>query len=262
MKSTKNLMNLKGRIALITGAAGKLGMLFSETLFNLGASLILVDKREFKPNLVTSKKQSVISYKSDLENHAEREKLIEDIKLNHRSINILINNAAFVGSSNLDNWNSGFESQSIESFRSAIEVNLTAAFHLTRDLTPLLKNSEGATIINIGSIYGLYGPDWRIYHGTSLGNPAAYGISKAGLFQFTKWLATTLAPNIRVNAISPGGISRNQHEDFVSAYVSRTPLGRMATEEDFRGTITYLATDMSEYLTGQIIQVDGGWGVW
>ena len=89
----------------------------------------------------------------------------------------------------------------------------------------------------MGSIYGLIGPDLRIYDGTTMGNPAAYAASKGGLIQLTKWLATTLAPEVRVNCVSPGGVFRNQDEKFVSAYVSRTPLGRMADESDIVGAM-------------------------
>ena len=95
-----------------------------------------------------------------------------------------------------------------------------------------------------------------------MANPAAYGASKGGLIQLTRWLSTTLAPSIRVNAISPGGVFRNQPDLFVKRYETRTPLARMATENDFRGIIAYLASDMSSYVTGQVISVDGGWGVW
>ena len=126
----------------------------------------------------------------------------------------------------------------------------------------MLKSQEGASIINIASIYGLYGPDWSLYEGTNMNNPAAYAASKGGLIQLTKWLATTIAPEVRVNAISPGGIFRNQSTIFVKRYEDKTPLGRMASEDDFRGAIAYLATDMSKYVTGQNFSVDGGWGVW
>ena len=95
-----------------------------------------------------------------------------------------------------------------------------------------------------------------------MANPAAYAASKGGLLQLTRWLATTLAPKIRVNAISPGGIARNQPSSFVERYEARTPLGRMATEDDFRGAIAYLASDMSTYVTGQNLRVDGGWCSW
>jgi len=108
----------------------------------------------------------------------------------------------------------------------------------------------------------MYGPDWNLYEGTSMGNPAAYGTAKGGLIQLTRWLATTVAPQIRVNTISPGGIYRNQPKQFVERYKSKTPLRRMATEDDFRGVVAYLASDMSKYVTGQNINVDGGWGAW
>jgi NAD(P)-dependent dehydrogenase (short-subunit alcohol dehydrogenase family) len=95
-----------------------------------------------------------------------------------------------------------------------------------------------------------------------MGNPAAYGASKGGLAQLTRWLATTLAPDIRVNAMSPGGVLRNQPKAFVKRYADRTPLRRMATEGDFRGAIAFLASDLSQYVTGQVLRVDGGWGEW
>ncbi len=95
-----------------------------------------------------------------------------------------------------------------------------------------------------------------------MSNPAAYSASKGGLLQLTRWLATTLAPHIRVNAISPGGVFRNQPQQFVERYVAKTPLARMATEADFRGAVVYFATRMSSYVTGHTLNVDGGWGVW
>ena len=95
-----------------------------------------------------------------------------------------------------------------------------------------------------------------------MSNPAAYGSSKGGLLQLTRWLATTIAPAVRVNAISPGGIARGQVQSFVERYKARTPLGRMATEDDFHGAVAFLASDMSAYVTGQNLSIDGGWGVW
>ena len=91
-----------------------------------------------------------------------------------------------------------------------------------------------------------------------MGNPAAYSSSKGGLIQLTKWLSSTLAPDVRVNALSPGGMWRNQDTKFVERYESKTLLGRMGTEEDLKGIIAYLASDLSVYVTGQNIVVDGG----
>ena len=127
-------------------------------------------------------------------------------------LDILINCAALVGSSELPGWNSSFEEQRVETWRQALEVNLTAPFVLTQAATELLRASGHGTIINVGSIYGLVGPDWRLYEGTKLGNPAAYAASKGGLLQLTRWMATTLAPEIRVNVITAGGVYRKTAE--------------------------------------------------
>ena len=159
-------------------------------------------------------------------------------------------------------WSVPFEDQSVETWRRAIEVNLTAVFDLSQGLHSLLKASKGGSIINIASIYGMNGVDWSLYEGTSMSNPAAYAASKGGLIQLTRWLATTIAPEVRVNAIAPGGIFRNQPEGFVKRYEAKTPLGRMATEEDFRGAIAYLSSDLSRYVTGHVLMVDGGWSSW
>ena len=137
---------------------------------------------------------------------------------------------------------------------------MICAFHLSQGLYKKLKQSGNGSIINISSIYGVYSPDWKIYKETNLGNSSAYASAKAGLIQLTKWLSSTLAPNIRVNSISPGGIFRDQPKKFVKAYNNRTSLGRMATEEDLMGIIAYLASDASSYVTGQNIIIDGGWG--
>ena len=95
-----------------------------------------------------------------------------------------------------------------------------------------------------------------------MGNPAAHAVSKGGLLQLTKWLATVLAPNVWVNAITPGGVWRDQSEVFHKRYIERTPLGRMTTEEDFKGAVSYLASDLSSYVTGQNIIVDSAWTAW
>lgn len=263
----KTLLNLKGRRALITGASGVLGRMMANTLAELGAELILVDLPGSELNGLVElieEKWNVKShyYYCNLEEQEQRIELLGSINNTFDELNILINNAAFIGASDLNGWSVPFEKQTVDTWRRAMEVNLTSVFELCKELTPLLNKSKGANIINIASIYGKYGPDWRLYDDTSMSNPAAYSASKGGLIQLTRWLATTIAPNIRVNAISPGGVFRNQPEQFIHRYESRTPLARMATEDDFRGAIAYLCSDMSSYVTGQNLEVDGGWGVW
>lgn len=265
MKSLKQLGSLRGRLALITGAAGYLGQTISETLVEMGADLILTDLdkdglHSLKRKLDIQEMSKIICIEANLEEENSRSYLIDQVN-SIGDIDILINNAAFVGTSSLDGWSVKFPDQSIQTWRRALEVNLTAVFHLCRDLSFPLERSKGC-IVNISSIYGSYGPDWSLYKGLDMGNAAAYSASKAAIVQLTKYLSTTLAPNIRANSISPGGIYRGQNPEFVSRYSYKTPLGRMANEEDFKGIIAFLTSDLSSYVTGQNIAIDGGWGVW
>lgn len=266
-QSINKMMDMKGRRVLITGATGGLGRVLVETMAELGADVVLIDRPgscldEFAKEITNRWSCFAKYYFCDLENEDERHALINDLTKLNQGLSVLINNAAFVGTSGLEGWAVPFEKQTVDTWRRAVELNLTAVFDLTQGFVPQLKKSPGASIINIASIYGEFGPDWRLYEGTSMANPAAYAASKGGLMQLTRWLSTTLAPDIRVNSVSPGGIFRNQPDAFVQKYVSRTPLGRMANEDDFRGVIAYLATDLSMYVTGQNLRVDGGWSAW
>lgn len=267
MSSIRELMSLRGRRALVTGAAGGLGRVMADALAELGADLVLVDLPGAALDEVASAVRerwhvSVQAEFSDLEQESSRSALVRSVADDPMGLDVLVNNAAFVGTSNLAGWSAPFEQQQLEAWRRALEVNLTAVFHLSQGLMPKLRRSPGASVVNIASIYGSLGPDWRLYEGTSMANPAAYGASKGGLIQLTRWLATTVAPEVRVNAIAPGGVFRNQPEAFVKRYAERTPLGRMATEDDFRGAIAYLSSDLSRYVTGQVLAVDGGWSAW
>ena len=147
-------------------------------------------------------------------------------------------------------------------WRRALEVNLTAPFVLIQAAAADLSDSGHGSVINVASIYGLVGPDWRLYEGTALGNPAAYAASKGGLLQLTRWLATTLAPEVRVNADHARRRVPGHAGAVLCRYAARTPLGRMAREEDFKGAVAYLASDLSAYVTGQNLAVDGGWTAW
>ena len=267
MATIKALMNLKGRRALVTGALGFLGVEIAKTLAELGADLVLVDRKvgdleKLSEQLSTDWNVESEYYYCDLESEIQRIQLVSKVRSKIKPLNILVNNAAFVGTDEIPGWAVPFEEQSIDTWRRALEVNLTAVFHLSQSLMPLLRKSEGASIINIGSIYGVCGPDWALYEGSRMGNPAAYGVSKGGIIQLSRWLATTVAPDVRVNVISPGGIARGQSSKFMGRYEEKVPLGRMATEEDFRGVLMLLATDLSRYITGQNILVDGGWSAW
>jgi len=267
MSSINKLMSLRGRRALITGGTGGIGQQMAHTIAELGGDLVLVDRPGSEYDLLVKQIEEVASVdveciNCDLEDDSERAELISNLLSQKSGLDILINNAAFVGTTDLQGWECEFDLQSVNTWRRALEVNLTAAFDLSKGLSQKLRVKGHGSIINVASIYGITAPDYSLYEDTSMGNPAAYSVSKGGLIQLTRWLATTLAPNVRVNTISPGGVFRNQPKKFVDRYEKRTPLKRMATEKDFKGITAYLASDLSAYTTGQNIIVDGGWTVW
>jgi NAD(P)-dependent dehydrogenase (short-subunit alcohol dehydrogenase family) len=266
--SLRELMSLDGRVALVSGGAGHIGRAIADALAELGASIALVDISEQGCANATSElnqrwpNAAASGFACDLEQSDNLRDLPRRIREHFGRIDIVVNCAAFVGTSGLEGWTVPFEQQSASTWRRAIEVNLTAPFMLIQASADDLRKSGHGSVINISSIYGLSGPDWRLYEGTGLGNPAAYAASKGGLIQMTRWLATTMAPRVRVNAIAPGGVFRDTPEPFLSRYVARTPLARMAREDDMKGAAAYLASDLSAYVTGQCLVVDGGWTVW
>jgi NAD(P)-dependent dehydrogenase (short-subunit alcohol dehydrogenase family) len=257
--------DLAGKTALVTGGLGFLGRALCEEFGKQRTNLIILDKVKEDDKFLTSLKSYGISvdfHQVDFESEVSRASVIQKISASNLCLDILINNAAYVGSTEASDWNVPFENQSIATWKKALEVNLTTPFHLVQGLEKNLRMSYSPSIVNIGSIYGSNGPDWGIYAGTNMGNPAGYAASKGGLIQLTRWLATTLSPKIRVNCVSPGGISRNQDSDFIERYIARTPLKRMATEDEIIGIILFLSSFGAEYVTGQDIQVDGGWSAW
>lgn len=267
MRTIQQLADMTGRVALITGGAGHIGRAMASSLCEHGCKVILVDRdsdpaRAALVTMASAFPGLVASAFTDLESEAARVELAAEFAERHGRLDVLINNAGFVGDTQLQGWAVPFAEQSIDTWRRALEVNLSAPFHLVQLLAPLLVASGHGSVVNVGSIYGLVGPDMGLYEGTSMGNPAAYACSKGGLLQLTRWLATTLAPQVRVNSITPGGLARGQRQAFVDKYVARTPLGRMGTEEDFKGAAILLASDMSAWMTGQNIVVDGGWTAW
>jgi NAD(P)-dependent dehydrogenase (short-subunit alcohol dehydrogenase family) len=264
----RDLMALHGRVAVVTGGAGHVGRTAAEALLELGATVVLLDRERAACEAAveevarTADPAKLGSLVVDLEDEAAVRAVPARLAERYGRLDVLINNAALVGSSDLQGWAVAFERQSAATWRRAMEVNLTAPFVLTQACAPLLAASGHGSIVNVASIYGVVGPQPSLYEGTTLGNPAAYAASKGGLLQLTRWLAVMLAPSVRVNAILPGGIERAQPAEFVRRYEQRTPLGRMAREDDLKGAIAYLATDLSAYVTGQALAVDGGWTAW
>lgn len=267
MKTLRELMNMEGKVALITGGAGHIGRAMGEALLELGAAVVLNDVNE---ELCAEKSAElgnrfpgkIACLCFDVGEEASIQEIRQHLQKEREGLDVLIHSAAFVGTTRFPGWAEPLERQSLEAWEAAFRVNLGAAFSLTRELAPLLREKGRGSVIYVSSIYGLVGPDISLYEGTSMQNPAAYGASKAGLLQLTRYFATTLAPEIRVNAITPGGIARNQPDSFVKKYEQKTPLGRMGVEEDLKGAAAYLASDLSRYVTGHNLVVDGGWTAW
>jgi len=257
--------DLKGRNVLITGGLGFLGRALCSEFANQGANLIILDKIAFDKEFIDDLRSRGVGaefFQVDFESQDSRVNAINSIASKFLTLDVLINNAAFVGTTDVSGWAVPFQEQSIETWRKAIEVNLTTPFQLVQGLLENLRKSSQPVIINLGSIYGTLGPDWSLYEGTAMGNPAAYAASKGGLIQLSRWLATTLGPTIRVNSISPGGIERNQNRTFTEKYISKTPLKKMATESEIVSAILFLVSSSGSYITGQDIKVDGGWSAW
>ncbi|EGB14000.1 short-chain dehydrogenase/reductase SDR [Pseudodesulfovibrio mercurii] len=267
MRNIKELVDLTGRTAMITGGAGHIGQAFCDALAEAGADIAVLDMdadRVEDTAVRVAEEWSVrtLGLTLDLADEATLVTMPGEVAEALGSLDILINCAAFVGTSKLTGWGVPLEEQSVATWRAALETNLTAPFALTQAAIPFLRRTGHGSVVNIGSTYGVVGPDMSLYDDTKMGNPAAYGASKGGLIQLTRYLATVLAPDIRVNAISPGGVARGQDPKFVERYVARTPMGRMATEEDMKGALLFLASDLSAYVTGQNLMVDGGWTAW
>ncbi len=239
-RSVADLADLSGRTVIVTGGAGHIGRVAAAGLMEQGAQVALVDLdraacEQAVDALGDLDAGRVFSVTCDLSDEHATRAVAEAVVDRTGRIDALVHFAALVSAEPLPNWTTPFEDQGTDVWRRALEVNLTAVFVLTQACTPALRASGHGSVVTVGSTYGMVGPDWRIYDGTEMGNAAGYAASKGGVIQLTRWLATTLAPDIRVNCLSPGGVLRGHPDSFREAYEARTPLGRMATEEDYVG---------------------------
>lgn len=267
MKTLQELMNLRGRTALITGGAGHIGSAMASALAELGCRIAVVDlhlaaAQTIADALAGQHGIQTAAFAADMADEGAVRSLPDDVVRGLGGLDIVVHSAAYVGTTSAPGWATPFEQQSVAAWDAALRVNLTSAFTLVQASQRALAASGHGSVILISSIYGMVGPDMSLYEGTTMANPAGYNASKGGLLQLTRYLATVLSPQIRVNGISPGGVWRNQPETFAKRYAERTPLKRMATEEDFKGAVGYLASDLSAYVTGQNLVVDGGWTAW
>jgi NAD(P)-dependent dehydrogenase (short-subunit alcohol dehydrogenase family) len=268
MRTVADLLRLERRVALITGGAGHIGRAACEALAEAGADLAIVDCDERRAEQCAteiSKRFGVAAepFVVDLESVDAIIQLVGRIASRFGRLDVLIHSGAYTGSSNAAGFAVPFAEQTVDAWDRAMRVNLTSAFVLAQKAQTLLSaHKHAGSIILISSIYGALAPQWDLYAETAMQNPAAYGASKGGLIQLGRYLASIMAPRVRVNCLSPGGIARGQDPRFVTRYADRTPLHRMGTEEDLKGSIALLASDASAYITGTNLFVDGGWQAW
>ncbi len=256
MSYLDGLFNLQGKVVLVTGACGQLGKKICKAFKDSGCIVIATDVKTD-----ANKLDGVEYFNHDISKKEETIELYETVIKSHNKIDILVNNA---GVSTFEN----FEERTEESFDWVMDVNLKGTFWGIQSYVNIFDKykSEKGSIINISSIFGVVSPDFRNYTDLPRKNSEVYGATKAGIIQMTKYFAVHLAErNIRVNSVSPGGIFNPQSpqgEGFRENYAFRTPMKRMANDEEMVGIILYFASDAASYTTGQNVVVDGGLTSW
>jgi NAD(P)-dependent dehydrogenase (short-subunit alcohol dehydrogenase family) len=268
--------SLAGRVAIVTGGPGLLGKEFCKTLAEAGAAVVVADingeAADAAATTLTEAGNQALGVQVDVTNPESVQAMVNKALQVYGRLDILVNSAALdpkfdpqalaahttpLGS---------FEDYPVDSWRQALDVNLTGLFLCCQAaVRPMLSQGKGV-LINICSMYGLVGPDQRLYQRdgkqTSY-KPVYYSVTKAGVLGLTNYLATYYAgKNIRANALTPGGIYNGHDEIFLKAYSARAVLGRMANKDEMNGALLFLASDASSYMTGANLVVDGGWTAW
>jgi len=268
--------DLTERVAVVTGGVGLLGAEFCRTLAEAGAAVAVVDLNGSASQAVadslTSSGYKSLAIPTDITQPDSVNDAVEKVLSAFGRIDVLVNSAALDPKFDPEAVNKGitpsaFEDYPLDLWNSALSVNLTGMFLMTQAcVKPMLEQEKKGSVINICSTYGLNGPDQRIYvkEGKRVAfKPVYYTVTKAGVMGFTKYLAAYYAETeIRVNALTPGGVFNNHEEYFVKNYSAKTILGRMAQKDEMNGALLFLASDASSYMTGNNLVVDGGWTAW
>ena len=269
----KKLFDLTGKTAIVTGGVGILGKQFCTILAEFGANLAVVDlqyemAQEFAIDLEAKYGQKIKGFHCDVTNPTSVEKMVNDVVETFGRIDILHNNAAGK-SNNLSNFFAPFEEYDLDQWNQIMDINIGGMFLVAKFVGRyMVAQNKGGSIIQTSSIYGIMGPDNRIYEGSNylghqINTPAVYATSKSAVVGLTKFLSTYWASkSIRVNTITPGGVESGQNDTFINNYSKRVPMQRMAKPQEIAGALLYLASDASSYVTGQNIIIDGGLSAW
>jgi len=271
--SYKKQFDLSNKVAVVTGATGILGKLFCAGLAEFGAKIAVVDLEADKAEIFAKELQlkygtECVGISCDVSNLASVKRMASSVEKSLGAINILHNNAATKGD-NLESFFASLENYSLETWRQIMAVNLDGLFLVAQEIGSRMASNGKGSIIQTSSIYGAtMGPDQRIYKGSKymdmpINTPPSYSASKAGVVGLTNYLATYWADKgVRVNTLTPGGVKSGQNTIFSKNYSERVPMGRMADGNEMVGTLVFLASDASSYITGQNIFIDGGLSAW
>lgn len=271
--------DLTGKTALITGAAGLLGVAHAAALLESGATVILTDidgaaLQDAQSQLARRAEPSRIATRTmDVTKPEVVREVARWSSEAGRRVDILLNNAAVdpkVGAGRDVVDTSRFEHLSIEQWQLQVDVGLTGAFLCSQAFGGAMAgDGQGGVILNIASDLSVLAPDQRLYRQDHVPEerqpvkPVTYSVVKTGLIGLTRYLATYWAHRgVRVNALSPGGVFVDQDDVFVERLTSLIPLGRMARRDDYRSAVQFLCSDAAAYMTGQNIVMDGGRSVW
>jgi NAD(P)-dependent dehydrogenase (short-subunit alcohol dehydrogenase family) len=262
------LFSLAEKVAVVTGACGLLGRQHCEALAAAGAKVVVADLDEVAAQVVAAGLGAGhLAIGMDVTDRGSLEAARQRIHEKYGRLDVLVNNAAIndmFENPLLAAEQSMFEHYPLEMWDRSWKVNVSGVFLTSQVLGGVMAEQGSGSIINIASTYGIVAPDQTIYKNgegqqTFYKSPA-YPVTKSAVIGFTKFLAAYWGKrNVRVNALSPGGVENSQEEWFRSNYSAKTLLGRMALPSDYRGAIVYLASDASAYMTGANLVVDGGW---
>ena len=277
MSSLNKLFSLKGKIIIITGAAGLLGQSYADAIASFGGTPILIDLSQDAVDLIANRLNEKYSinaagFQVDITNESQIKSNAKILINKYTKIDALVNNAANnpkveqgeeINFSRLENFSLNFWNQDLA-------VGLTGSFLCSKHYGSIIsKNKNGGSIINISSDLGLIAPDQRLYRKVGLSEdsqpvkPVTYSVVKTGLIGLTRYLATYwIERNVRCNAICPGGVENGQDEVFLKEVSNRIPMSRLAKVDEYQGTLIWILSDSSSYLNGAIIPVDGGRTVW